>query len=529
MRKGGRTTVLLLSLFLAGCGGDVVEVPEPRLRSISVDETELVLPAEGTAELHFSVRDPEAVFEALELVRSDGEPPVEYSLLRVLSGDGPGRYTAVIRDHGTEPLYRESAQLRIVLGAGTGRVSYIASPSFTVESEAAASGGIVLKTGLPVVRISTEGGAEIRSKEDYLPARLSIDGKGTAPDLQELGCEIRGRGNTTWTWPKKPYLVRLESRTEVLGMPSHRRWVLLANFMDRTLMRNLLASHVAALTALDWTPSCIPVELVLNGRHEGSYLLTEQIRVDRNRLDLPEDGFLLELDFHFDNPVQWISPYGRSGMVPGGIPFSVKHPEPENLSPERLSQIKDKVEKAAAALYGPDFKDPEKGYAAFLDVGSFIDYWIVFEVMGNHELGNPGSIFMHGSPSGKIVAGPCWDFDWGALSYRTSPQAQYGLINRHAIWYDRLFEDPAFCSKLRARYEELLPALSGVPAFIDSTERLLTASARLNFALWDPSEDASQNGGQIINGDEYLSFHEAVVRLKDIYSERLEIIRKNLP
>ena len=529
MKKGGRAIVLLLLLLLTGCGGDVVEVPEPRLKSISVDETEVVLPAEGTAELHFSVRDPGAVFEALELVRSDGTLPEDYSLLRILPEEEPGCFAAVIRDHGTESLYRESVQLRIVLEAQTGRVSYIASPSFTVESEAAASGGVVLKTGLPIVRIVTDGGAEIRSKEEYLSARISIDGKGTAPDLQEMGCGIRGRGNTTWTWPKKPYLVRLESRMEVLGMPAHKRWVLLANFMDRTLMRNLLACHVAALTELDWTPSCFPVELVLNGRHEGNYLLIEQIRVDRNRLDLPEDGFLLELDFHFDNPVQWISPWGRSGMVSGGIPFSIKYPEPEDLSPERIARIREKVERAAEVLYGPDFKDPVKGYAAFLDVGSFIDYWIVFEVMGNHELGNPGSVFMHGSPSGKIVAGPCWDFDWGALSYRTSPHAQRGLINRYAIWYNRLFEDPAFCERLRLRYEELLPLLSGVPAYIDSAERLLTPSARLNFALWDPSGDASQNGGQIINGDENLSFHEAVLRLKDIYSERLEIIRKNLP
>ena len=159
---------------------------------------------------------------------------------------------------------------------------------------------------------------------------------------------------------------------------------------------------------------------------------------------------------------------------------------------------------------------------------SFIDYWIVFEVMGNHELGNPGSVYMHKDRNGKLVAGPCWDFDWGILSYNTSPQARTGLINGNAIWYARLRQDPAFKAKLKARFDELLPQLETIPAYIDECEKLLTESARLNFAMWNPAEDASQNGGHIINGDENMSFHNAVARLKSIYQERLRVIPKNL-
>jgi len=135
---------------------------------------------------------------------------------------------------------------------------------------------------------------------------------------------------------------------------------------------------------------------------------------------------------------------------------------------------------------------------------------------------------MHKDRGGKLVAGPCWDFDWGVLSYNTSQQARTGLVNGNAIWYARLFQDPDFKAKVKARFQQLLPELEKIPAYIDDCEALLTESARLNFAMWNPAEDASQNGGRIINGDENMTFHDAVARLKTIYQERLTVISKNL-
>ena len=114
-----------------------------------------------------------------------------------------------------------------------------------------------------------------------MTATISISGLDEYSDLRETPISIRGRGNTTWTWPKKPYTFKFESRTEVLGMPKHKRWILLANFMDRTLMRNALAFHLSELTSLSWTPKNRYCELILNGKHMGNYLLTEQIRVDK--------------------------------------------------------------------------------------------------------------------------------------------------------------------------------------------------------------------------------------------------------
>ncbi len=387
----------------------------------------------------------------------------------------------------------------------------------------------VIETGLPVVYINTDGARAIKSKTVEVPATIKVKGAGGYADQMPLKCSVRGRGNTTWSWPKKPYLVKLKEAAPMLGMPSHKRWVLLANFMDRTMMRNLVSMKVSSLTSLAWTPRCVPVELVLNGRHVGNYLLIEQVRVSSERVNISKDnGFLLELDFHYDNEFQWIDSHGSCDWRKLGIPFGVKHPDAEDLSEDRKIFIKSHINKVASCIYGEGFADPEEGYAKWIDVDSFIDYWLVFEIMGNHELRNPGSVFMYMEEGGKLMAGPCWDFDWGVLSYNTSPGARSGLVNEHAIWYDRLLQDPAFRQKLRERFLELLPALETIPQQIEAWRALLSESARLNFAMWNPAQDASQNQGKIINGDERMTFDEAVTLLSQIYQERLVVLRNVL-
>ncbi|MBP5719511.1 MAG: CotH kinase family protein [Bacteroidales bacterium] len=383
-------------------------------------------------------------------------------------------------------------------------------------------------TGLPVVCIDTEGGRAVESKAINYPASVKIIGAGVYDGLETAGCTVRGRGNTSWSWPKKPYRLDFPDRVPLLGMPAGRHWVLLANFPDRTLMRNLVAMKVASLTSLAWTPRCVPVELVMNGRHAGSYLLIEKVEVDAERVDVSQDGgYLLESDFRFDNEVQWIDHHGISRLVTG-IPFAIKYPSPDDLTRAQEEFVRQYVADAASALWSDGFEDPETGYAAWIDVDSFIDYWLVFEIMGNPELSNPCSVFYHLDAGGKLAAGPCWDFDICLRSLGTSVQEWTGFVNRYAVWYARLFKDPAFADRVRERFLELLPQLLEVEDYIDGCHRLLAASAELNFAQWNPASDLWMNFGLPINGDESLLFDEAVTRLREVYLRRLEMLKNNL-
>ena len=545
MRRTLRLTILFtLFLGLAACTKQEIGPGEPqrtevRLQSITVSQSSLVLPAGGSAELSFSVKDPAYVLSSLALQDGSGEAPAAFSLERFRRAEKEGEYVAVLKDNGVEEVYSTQVCLVVPLkNAQTGQVSYVSSLFFTVNSEQQHV-RVPVNTGLPVVYVETEGGKGVYSKTEFVPASLYIKGTEEYETLQPVTCSIRGRGNTTWTWPKKPYLIKLEEKASIFGMHKHKRWVLLANFMDRSLMRNLVSMKVASMTSLAWTPGCVPVEVVLNGKHQGSYLLIEQVRVDNHRVNItemkPEDnagealtgGYLLELDFHYDNEFQWVDPRGRCDGMSRGIPFAVKSPDPEEITSAQKNYIKNYIAEVASAIYGDHFADPQNGYAKYLDVDSFVDYWIVYEVMCNHELRNPGSVFFHKDRGGKLTAGPCWDFDWGILSFYTS-EGETKLVNRKAIWYERLFQDPVFAQKVKARFNELLPQLQTIPDYMDQCEALLTESAKLNFQLWNPADDRSQNGGHIINGDENLSFHEAVMRLKSNYKKHLQVVQNKL-
>lgn len=374
-------------------------------------------------------------------------------------------------------------------------------------------------TGLPVISIYTDDRGPVTSKEDWKSATLSINGMGQFDDLQDAVVNIRGRGNTTWGWDKKPYALKFEKKTSVLGMPKHKRWVLLANAMDRTMIRNRVAFKVAQQTSLAWTPRNEFAEIFLNGKHLGCYLVAEHIKVDENRVNItelsPEDnegealtgGYLFELDFHFDNEWQW--------RTPRNIPFAIKSPDEEDLTPEQFQWAQEYINSLEGLLYSEDYLSPERGYANYIDRQSFIDYWLVFEVCLNHEIGNPGSVYMYKDRGGKLHAGPIWDFDWGTFSYNVSTSAKGKIYLTGVLWYGRLFRDAEFKVLAKERWAEIYPRLQNLLGFIDEQEEYLALSAQRNFALWNPAT----TGG--VNGDETLSFTEAVARMRSIYAERL--------
>lgn len=375
------------------------------------------------------------------------------------------------------------------------------------------------------MRIETPNRVGIYSKDEWTEqSTLWLDGMGIFEDIDGVQLSIRGRGNSTWGYEKKPYNIKFDKKQEVMGMPKHKRWCLLANYMDRTLIRNKVAYYLAEQTSLAWTPRCEFVELILNGEHLGSYLVAEHIKVDENRVDITEmettdnsgdavtGGYLLELDFHFDNEWQW---WGASGT-----PFAVKYPEEEDLTPQQLAWIKGYIGEVESVLYGEGFTDTQNGYAKYIDMQSFVDYWFIYEICVNHELANPGSVYLTKERNGKLCAGPVWDFDWGTFSFNASPQAQWGLFMTHAWWYSRLFKDENFKRFAAERWMELKPKFMTVFGFIDSQSEYIYRSWYKNFGIWSISTT--------INGDERLSYPESISRLTDVTRSRIEIIDREL-
>lgn len=358
----------------------------------------------------------------------------------------------------------------------------IASPAVrdTVKPAAAATWGL---PAAPVrLTIKTAGGAKVDSKDVYVKGSMTLQGV-------SYPLEIKGRGNTTWQWPKKPYKLKLSTAASLLGMPAERDWVLLANYADRSALRNYLALQFGRRTSLAWTPRSHFVDVVLNGDRVGTYLMTEQVEQSAQRVALPADGLLLEVDERYaaNN-----DPGFRSGH---GIPLAYN--DPDSLTAEQQQQVKDAVAAFEAALYGPDFEDPTTGYRAYIDVSSFIDWYLVNELFKNVDSDFFSSVNVTWTPGGKFAMGPPWDFDlssgydsvvgnsvtdplgWWARAGQNSTHR-----NHDTHWISRMMEDPSFVSQVRTRWDELRPIVDAMVSQIPASSDRLGTSVTADWKRW---------------------------------------------
>lgn len=367
-------------------------------------------------------------------------------------------------------------------------------------------------TGLPVVSINTQRSVGVVNREDWIEATVSISCCEESVQLPSTQVAIRGRGNTTWGYPKKPYALKFPQRTSVLGMPKQKRWVLLANYMDRTLLRNRMAFRVAQNTSLAWTPRSEFVELFLNGKHLGNYLLCEQIRVDKNRVDIEEltaadstadlvsGGYLLEFDVNFDEPYKF-----HSALF--DLPVMVKSPDSDVINTAQQEYIEGYINRVEELICSDDLTTTRQ-YSRLIDCQSYVDWWIVHEVCRNFEPGHPKSCFMHKSRNGLLTSGPVWDFDWHTFAPSTS------MSVKKSLWYGKLFNDPQFVALVKERWTTLKPILEGLADTLYSEQELLTRSEQLNIAMWPMTVT--------INEDSDLSFPDAVRKMHDTYLSRIE-------
>ena len=372
-------------------------------------------------------------------------------------------------------------------------------------------------TGLPTVIIDTPNGATVPPKTaDWLKGTyikvLNADGSVCYEGVKD---NIRGRGNSTWSYPKKPYALKLDSKASILGMPKHKRWVLLANWMDRTLLRNRVAFRMAQATCMEWAPRGEFVEVVLNGKHVGNYYLCEQIKVDENRVNVAEmeetdtegdavtGGYLLELDVYYDEVNKFKSPIKN-------LPYMFKEPDEDVLQEQQYNYMWHYVGTLEAALYD-DTRFMTREYAQYIDVDTYIDWWLVHELAYNGEPNHPKSTYMHKDRMGKLKAGPVWDFDWGTF-VPTSTSFRIA----ESLYYGRLFQDPVFVQRVKERWGVLKPKFAEIPNFIDAEKQKLQKSDQLNIKMWPISSRT--------NGDETLTYDAAVERMKNAYQTRLQKI-----
>lgn len=415
--------------------------------------------------------------------------------------------------HGTLSVSGTSQQSGVTRNNFSDKITYVLTgedgktTNYTVH--------LIPYTGLPVVTITTNGAKEILNKEDWLPGLMTIDGMGRFDDFSD-SLYVRGRGNGSWKFPKKPFNAKLYAKSEVLGMKKHKRWCFLANYRDRTLLRNDLTLKIGQQAeGLEWTPDGEFAEVIVNGEHRGNFYICEHIRVDKNRVNIDEmeladtegekltGGYLLELDTYYDEVNKF-----RSAL--NNWPVNLRSPDEDVCGREQFAYIRDYFNKVEGLLSEGKFAE---AYESYIDKNSFADYFLVQTLAGNTEIKSIYSIFCYKKRNGKLYAGPLWDFDLSAFAKES------GTSTDGAVWYKYLLKDPAFVSLLRERYAVLKPKIDAwAPDYIRSRATYLKASVDENWKQWEIDTKYLYNK---LNGDETMaSYDEAVDRMVRIYEAR---------
>ena len=425
--------------------------------------------------------------------------------------------------------------------------SYILIPSFELDCEQATVGAVVQTSGndkhdfsksvnyevkmndgtyrtftvkmsipkvpkLPVIRINTENAYPILDKKNYIPGTVVIeDPDGAYWDTPRLEVKIvengvRGRGNSTWDMPKKPYKIKFDEKISIFGLGEDKEWVLLANYADKTLLRNVVAMKLSEIVGMEWTPSMLPVEVYLNDEYMGCYTFSEHKKVSKHRVDLDIVGesdnsgdavtgdYYLEIEQNLDETTCF-----RTSIC--GIPMMFSDPEVPTAA--QYDYIVGYFYDAESALMGSNFTDPENGWQKYIDIESFAKAYIVNELTKNIDGNMRKSSFITKEKGKKLEMYHLWDYDLtlGNCNYLDD---EFGATDgpegwfikdfscnywthgwNHTNWYTRLTDDPAFCAKVKEIWDKHHQELSSIPDFIDIKAMIMEDAQKRNFTTWD--------------------------------------------
>ena len=394
----------------------------------------------------------------------------------------------------------------------------------------------IVNTGLPVVEVWTNGSAPIVDRDNYVKGCLRITNgsrQSYSTGLYNGAIEIRGRGNSTWDMPKKGYRVKLAAPgAQVLDMPTDRDWVLLANYADKTLMRGDVGFELSRRLGVAWTPRMRHVDVYLNGEFLGNYQIGEHVKVAPNRVnvsamaatDVAEPnvggGYLVEADF-----AAYTGPGDVLTFTGSGILFNIKAPGTINAT--QIKYIGNYLQNVEHALIYNHFSPTaSNAYPAMIDVDSFIDWWIVKELVKDIDGPFYSSVYLYKDRGGKLKMGPLWDFDLssGNAYYDDIADPRGWRIRTKSEWFAHLFQDPVFRLRAYNRWKAVRATqIDTLLTFIDQTAVALDASQRENFKRWTILNQYVWPNAQVAG-----SYAGEVTFLKDFLRTRIRWIDRNL-
>ena len=394
-------------------------------------------------------------------------------------------------------------------------------------------------TNLPLISIYTENLTDPIKKDQDLNCKVLIINEGKI-ETNETGV-IKIRGKSTAIIPtKKPYRIKFSTQQKILGLKgTYKKWILMANAFDRSLLRNALAYKVSQLIQFNYTQRCIPVDLILNGIFRGNYYLCDLIEIGKNRVNITKmkkndtnepnvtGGYLMEFDGGYF--------YGKKHYkTEKGIMFKISNPKEDEINPEQESYIVDKLNKLEKEVYN--------GILDSIDLDSFSKFFLLNEFCGDIDFLWSSFYFYKDRNDDKFYFGPGYDFDLALDNdERLIPTNEKngfcfqlgGSAGTLKEFIMKLIENKNVMKYIQNVWEQLCSTVLNETVlldFLEEREIFLKESSDLNFLKWDNCFEKIPWEGPNYESDDYgrkgENFKESVQVLKDYIKQRFDSFTK---
>ena len=370
-------------------------------------------------------------------------------------------------------------------------------------------------TGLPMVWLTTSNREDISVSDLVYEAKLKIVENARtrgAGDVIEANARLKAIGPLSWVsskldgssqMGKNNYRFTINTAYSVLGDPMNTTWELLSNAKDATMLHTQTGFHLGRISNLHFTPHFHFADLMLNERYFGTYLLGESIDYTNNRTGVESNGFIVKIDasngrtyFKTDNleqPVTIVSPTVFSGD-------------------DDYQFISNYVRSAESALFGSNFTDATEGWQRYLDMDSFVDWYLINEIAKNLDGDFSAECYMNMKRDGKLRMGPLWKME---RSFGYGDSSTSGFVIKNVKWYNRLFQDPAFVAKVKERFTYFYNHKNDILKEIDADVSYLRNAIPENNNKWEVFSGSSAD-------DVRKKYQKEVASMKSWIEKRMD-------
>lgn len=376
---------------------------------------------------------------------------------------------------------------------------------FSLSAEAAEC------SGLPLVFVNNADREPIVSKEVWLEGTSYTIVYSNGSVLDTPG-KIKGRGNSTWKYDKKPYAVKFEKKQKPFGFPANKSWVLLAESCDPSLLRTAYMCAISKAAGIEWTVNYQYVNLFLNGEYMGVYVFTDKVEKSENRINIDKDGFIIEDDSNKEDHLYFVTYQGL------GRPYTFKYPDEDKdiiKGDDNYLFIESFMNQLESSLKVLPENHEDTQYLDYLDVVSFARFHIANEVFMNFD---PNLFYVLPSRQSKLKMMPLWDSEWSMGSWITIWPGNPYPIETNPYWenfyfFKYLMKSPAFRDAVRTEWDHFCTKVQQVRDEVESVRQLIAKAQVANHKKW-PSTGRPMNY-------KVLSWEEEVERVNTFFEDRI--------